>query len=195
MGPVRWADVGNSRGDSASMKPPLFWRSVVGFPEYEVSNTGIVRRVAPSTAPGHHRPVSRLLKMNMLAGYAYVLLCGVDGTRRRRGVHSLVAEAFIGPRPEGHQVNHKDFARANNHADNLEYLSPLDNNRYSWRAGRYKAPPSQARLSSAQVMELRRLASTGVSYRVLAERFGIKSTGNVCHIVKRHTYADVGDSQ
>lgn len=53
-------------------------------------------------------------------------------------VHSLVAECFIGPRPEGLQIDHIDGNRANNHKDNLEYVTPKENIQRAWANGQCK---------------------------------------------------------
>ncbi len=50
-------------------------------------------------------------------------------------VHSLVAQYFIGPRPEGYQVNHIDGNKTNNHYSNLEYVTPMQNIRHSVETG------------------------------------------------------------
>jgi hypothetical protein len=42
-------------------------------------------------------------------------------------VHSAVAAAFIGPRPQKHDVNHKNGNRSDNRACNLEYMTRKDN--------------------------------------------------------------------
>ena len=44
-----------------------------------------------------------------------------QGKNKIRYVHSLVAESFIGPRPEGMEVCHNDGDPTNNHLDNLRY--------------------------------------------------------------------------
>lgn len=41
--------------------------------------------------------------------------------------HCLVAEHFLGPRPSGFEVNHKDRDKTNNHWSNLEYVTPREN--------------------------------------------------------------------
>lgn len=42
-------------------------------------------------------------------------------------VHKLVAEYFIGPRPEGYVIDHIDGNYLNNRADNLRYVTQLQN--------------------------------------------------------------------
>lgn len=66
----------------------------------------------------------------------------VDGKRieKREYVHVLVAEAFIGERPKGYQVDHIDGFEGNNDVSNLRYLSPSDNNRIAYASGRRQAP-------------------------------------------------------
>ena len=47
------------------------------------------------------------------------------------GVHRLVATAFISNPNNLNEVNHLDYNRANNNADNLEWITHADNVRYS----------------------------------------------------------------
>mmetsp|Transcript_56520 Transcript_56520/g.183699 ORF Transcript_56520/g.183699 Transcript_56520/m.183699 type:complete len:416 (-) Transcript_56520:67-1314(-) len=62
------------------------------------------------------------------AGYRAVGV-DLDGIRRHKLVHRLVARAFLGPPPslQHCQVNHKDGCKSNNHIDNLEYATPSQN--------------------------------------------------------------------
>jgi hypothetical protein len=41
-------------------------------------------------------------------------------------VHTLVIQAFVGPRPKGYVIHHKDGNPTNAHLSNLEYISPSD---------------------------------------------------------------------
>ena len=47
-------------------------------------------------------------------------------------VHALIAATFLGERPKGYFINHKDFDKLNNNASNLEYVTPLENNMHSY---------------------------------------------------------------
>lgn len=52
-------------------------------------------------------------------------------------VHRIVAETFL-PNPYNlPEVNHKDFNRANNHVENLEWCSHIDNIKYTLSEGRH----------------------------------------------------------
>ena len=109
------------------------WRDVVGFEGvYQVSNTGIVRRIYPNK--------TKTLKQCKAGGrtnkeYLYVNM-SAKGKYRSSSVHRLVAEAFI-PNPEGlPQVNHKDEDKFNNCVDNLEWCTASYNNRYGTKIAR-----------------------------------------------------------
>lgn len=59
-------------------------------------------------------------------GYPIVVLCNNGKTKTTR-IHRMVAETYI-PNPENKpQVNHKDGNRANNHLDNLEWVTYKEN--------------------------------------------------------------------
>lgn len=53
-------------------------------------------------------------------------------------VHLYVARAWVDGYFEGAEVNHKDYDRSNYHADNLEWVTHIDNVRYSSDVGHYK---------------------------------------------------------
>lgn len=57
----------------------------------------------------------------------------VEGKLRTYAVHQLVAMLFIGPCPDGLQVNHKDGKKWRNHVGNLEYVTPRENMLHSYR--------------------------------------------------------------
>lgn len=72
-----------------------------------------------------HR-AGRSLSPYLMKGYPAVSLHG-DGGRKIRRVHSIVAEAFHGPCPEGHQCAHLDGNPRNNSASNLAWVTQAEN--------------------------------------------------------------------
>jgi len=103
--------------------PGEVWRDVVGYEGlYLVSNLGRVKRDAHVLRPS---PVT--------GGYLRVDLN--KGGRKARLIHCLVAEAFIGPCPEGMEVNHIKAEPGNNAASNLEYLTPTGNVAHTAKLG------------------------------------------------------------
>jgi hypothetical protein len=69
--------------------PPPEWRPIVGYPAYEVSSHGHVRRLGQTTH----------LRGEVSNRYLRVKLRGPDGRNRNRRIHLLVLETFVGPPP------------------------------------------------------------------------------------------------
>lgn len=135
----------------------MSWRDVPGYPGFSVNELGQVRG-----------PKGRVLKPDTVCGgYQRVQL------RRARHVmvHVLVALAFVGPRPDGYQVNHIDGDTANNAARNLEYLRHTDNMAHARAVlGRCGGSGDSRKLTSADVYLIRQLGLTAAQ---AAARLGI----------------------
>jgi hypothetical protein len=101
---------------------------------YEVSSLGNIRSVSRflrfKSKNGNwfmRRAKTRSLAKNMMnAGYHIVHLYRGD-RRTVKTVHSVVAAAFIGPRPEKHDVAHGNGDRLDNRAENLRYATRSEN--------------------------------------------------------------------
>lgn len=109
------------------------WRAIPGFPAYLVSDQG--RVVSTKLWRGQ---VNRELRGHTASfGYPCVHLYGSGGARNRtaRSIHSLVAEAFIGPRPPGQEVRHLDGDPKNCRLENLAYGTHVENERDKIRHG------------------------------------------------------------
>ena len=103
--------------------PAEEWRTIAGFPLYEVSSLGRIR----SWHTHNGQPGPRILRPGPDdKGYLTAILRGPDG-RATRKVHRLVAEAFLGPLPKGLQTRHLDSDNQNNAAANLAYGTQLEN--------------------------------------------------------------------
>lgn len=104
------------------------WKDVVEFPaEYEVSNTGKVRRKSTLRELKPHTTTTS-------KEYLYVNLWK-NNKGYNRSLHRLVAEAFI-PNPENKpQVNHINSIRTDNNVGNLEWVTVSENIRHAIKYG------------------------------------------------------------
>ncbi len=106
------------------------WKRVEDWP-YEVSSLGNVRRIG---ATKNHVLVASDTAMNRPQRHLYYCVrLSKPGCAKKFWVHRLVAEAFLGPCPIGHEVNHKDHIKKNNCIDNLEYITHLANVQHGLR--------------------------------------------------------------
>lgn len=110
------------------------WRAVVGYEGlYEVSEEGV--RSLPRKGGNNRIYGGRTLVPYVGRYVSYTLGRGCQKTTKH--FHVLLAEAFIGPRPEGHFVLHRDDDRTNNSLENLYYGTPSQNNHDFVRNGRH----------------------------------------------------------
>jgi hypothetical protein len=172
------------------------WRAVVGYEGiYEVSSIGRVKRIkraAFGREPAILKPSPRGPR-----DYIRAFLCPGDGTVKTMYVHRLVAAAFLGPCPDGYDVNHIDGSRGNNHAENLEYVTRSGNMRHAQSLGRCALlgeKNTSSKLKEDQVLFI--LANRGkITQEKLAEMFGVnRATVAVIHLGKKwkHLQKSVG---
>lgn len=165
------------------------WKAIPGFEDfYEVSNRGRIRQLAARRGTRQGR-ITTGTKHNR--GYRYINLCGHSKEHRRVAlVHRLVAEAFLGPCPEGMTVNHKNGDKTDNRAENLEYLTNGDNVKHAWSTGLVNNRGERnhhAVLNEDDVREIRRRRSEGAKLKELANEFGV-TISNVGYIARGHTW-------
>ncbi len=103
-----------SAPDSVEWKKAISSRfgDLVG--DLEVSNTGLVRKIT----------TKREFKKDQKDCYKCI-----KRFRKTIYIHTLVAESFLGVRPEGMVIDHIDGDKSNNHLSNLRYVSVEDNSK------------------------------------------------------------------
>lgn len=182
-----------SGGDAGGSCEPG-WRVVPGFSgAYEVSELGQVRSRARAVAQSNgsvrfwpatllkqkRHPTSKYLGVN--------LRDATTGSVQSAAVHSIVAAAFLPPKPESAEVRHLDGSRDNNRASNLEWGTKVENMRDQYRHGTRIASTwhHKSKLTEEQVREIRASSESGAA---IARAMGL-SVSTVCRARKAKTYA------
>jgi hypothetical protein len=144
------------------------WRSIEGEEgRYAVSENGEVMAMnfAASGLPG-------ILKPNMARGYQTVQL----SNRKRYTIHRLVAAAFIGPRPNGMQINHINGVKTDNRVLNLEYCTPSENMKHCFAIGLQSnqgEKHSRSKLKEKDVRHIKHLLSLKMTQAEIANMYGV----------------------
>ena len=112
--------------------PKEVWKPANGYSNYLVSNRGQVKRGAiprrryyedNSDGSLGRLPERILCASYNPGGYLCVALITDDGHHITRQVSVLVLEAFVGKRPPGCVIHHKNHVRTDNKLENLEWVS------------------------------------------------------------------------
>ena len=102
----------NEPGKTPSDPTTERWLPVVGFEQtYEVSGRGRVRTVATGLTRKLGEKKSGHMKISLWKG----------GKEKTLHVHSMVLEAFVGPRPEGLVACHENGNPGDNRVENLRW--------------------------------------------------------------------------
>lgn len=166
------------------------WKDIPSYAGiYEASSEGLIR----------NKRTGRTLRTHLYARHTSVRVKLYDGHGKgaTRSVHSVIAEAFLGPRPDGYQINHMDGDRTNNAANNLEYVTPKENMAHAWATGLMtdawaKAQPKgadspRAKFTWEEVTYIREQASSGVRRSELTREHRI-SKGHLSQILNFRIY-------
>ena len=92
-------------------------KNIYGFPNYTISDTGIVTNIK----------TNKILKPSISNGYPNLALRNGNGPIKFK-IHRLVAEHFIENPYNKKCVNHKNGIRNDNRVNNLEWVTHSENN-------------------------------------------------------------------
>lgn len=174
------------------------WRPIKGFEGfYEVSSDGLVRgldRYVPGRISGTKRFARGKILTAVEDGYGYpFVVLNMNGTKKTKKVHQLVAETFIG-REKGKQVNHKDGNKQNNCVGNLEYMTAKENTWHSIEVlGNRRDCENHwhSKITQKQVDKMRRMYATGeYTQNQLSKIFGIHR-GQISKIVNYKSWINI----
>lgn len=136
------------------------WKRVNSYEDrYLISNHGRVlglpwMQISPIDHKTKFYHKLKLLKPTQsVYGYSMVNLSNKCITKIK-SVHRLVALHFI-PNPQGKpQTNHKDGNKQNNHIDNLEWVTPSENQLHAFVSGLNKQKKGLNHILSKQIYQL-----------------------------------------
>ena len=139
--------------------------------KYLVSNLGRVKSLHKS---------EKILKPSRIKNkYLNINLCK-KGLQKTAKIHVLVAHEFLGPRPEGLEINHIDGNKLNNNVNNLEYCTRSENHKHAYDLGIKPIPyvPGEkcgtSKLTKKQVDKIRNLYKTKkITQQELGVEFGV----------------------
>lgn len=156
------------------------WKKIPNFSRYEASNLGRLRSLNYKRTG----KVKVLKPAQSPDGYMKTVLLDDEGKYRSWTVHLFVMLAFVGEKPNGMEVNHKNGDKTDNRVENLEYVTHRYNVQHSFDNGFQKPPRGEdnpnAKLTNEDVVEIREYVKSqreqGIRYygrKSLAEKYGI----------------------
>lgn len=149
------------------------WKEMVDCGLYYISNTG---RIFSSIS-------DRLISKTPTSRGINRVIVRIDGRSLVRNSHSIVAEAFLGPRPKGFFVYHIDGDRSNDAASNLEYRANSERSGAKKAEGNSKRSKIKRKLTQDQVSKIRELSvSKELTGREIANLFGV--TPSYVYLIK-----------
>ena len=166
---------------------PEEWRAVVGYEgRYEVSTCGRVWSVKTQRVL-RPAPTSK--------GYLSVVLYDGSSPKNPRShcVHDLVMAAFVGPKPDGMQVDHGDLGKQCNFLKNLEYVTGLENVRRAEQRGlNPRKQGTDSPLSKLTADQVREIRSRGQHepFAVLAREFRVDPM-TISNVARGRSYRNV----
>lgn len=148
---------------------PEIWKPVSGYEGiYEISSLGRFAAI---------RNGERFLrKINKATSYRSVSLKKREQDERQKVgyIHVMVAKAFLGDRPSGHVVRHKDGNKYNNSVHNLCYGTPFENKEDDVRNEIHKGERNgNSKLNEVAVKAIKLLFTHNISEAEIARHLGV----------------------
>ncbi len=115
-----------------------------------------------------------------------------SGAKKLR-LHRIVCETYHSNPDEKREVNHKDGDKKNNHKDNLEWCTSLENKAHGWATGLYKDIRQEhwnANLKDYQVHSICRDLEQGFRNIDIAKKHNI-CKDRVAHIRKGYSWKSI----
>lgn len=151
-------------------------RPIRGFPNYAISNLGKVYITkSGKLIEKQARPNNR----KVASGKNYISISlWANNKRVKKGLHNLVAEAFIGDIPEGYVVDHLNGNPEDNYITNLEIVSIAENTR---RATLYSRGLKLGSKIGKGFPNLQLIAKIREKYKAYGKKYGVDLIIEECY--------------
>ncbi len=158
------------------------FKPIEGFPNHEINSEGCIRYCGTRSQGG------RMLKQHIHNGYATIKLKR-NGKNTGLSVHRLVGKAFVSGHAKGMVINHINGIKNDNGAENLEWVTPSQNQRHASDIG--LSPMGErhpgSKLSNIDADHVRLWAKEGFSQRAIAVAYGM-TQGRIQRIIVGKSY-------
>lgn len=166
------------------------WLPVVGMEGlYEVSSMGRVRSLLFRNRVCIKSRIKIIKPTLTKKGYHRVCLRRV-GEKRQVYVHTLVIEAFVGPKPEGKECAHQNGIKTDNTPGNLIWKTHKENQHDQFRHGTFAVGSrnGNSSMTEADAKKVIQLRDSGMEYQEISKLIPISAT-NACAIVKGRAWS------
>jgi hypothetical protein len=152
------------------------WQKLDNFSRYLFSDMG---RIKALMWKGSN--IEKIMTPALSGGYYKTMLVRDDGKYVTRNIHKWIAECFLGPCPDGYEVNHINGIKTDNRIVNLEYTTRSGNIIHAYKLNLLSRKVGEkngmAKLTNEQVAEIREyVANCGKRYygrKELAKKYGV----------------------
>lgn len=144
------------------------WKEIPGFKDYEVSTLGRIKSYKLNKE-------SILCLKKHPRGYLFVHLCGPQG-RKKVVIHQCVMEVFGPERPPNTTVDHINRIRSDNRIENLRWATEKEQRQNSIPARQLGEKNPDSRLTSDQVLEIKKRLGRNESSRKIALDYNVSKT-------------------
>jgi hypothetical protein len=170
------------------------WLPIKGYEGlYECSSLGRIKslpRIASNNQPFPGGIRKQFIDPRPGYGYLNVGL-NINGKKRSKCVHRIIAIAFLGLPSMSLDVNHINGIKTDNRIENLEWLSRSENIKHSFKLGLSKIHGMYSRnkkLNTEKVAEIRqKYLPRKYSFRMLGREYGV-SEATIRQIVNMESW-------
>lgn len=161
------------------------WKEIQNSNYYAISNIGNVKRLEhkkwciPNKSFSIYKEKLLISSNCNTKKYWRVKINYKNGKGVMESIHRLVAKTFIANPNNLPQVNHINGDKNNNHVNNLEWITNLDNMKHAWKTG-LKKPMYEheigAILKREQVLKIPELLKSGYTTIKIAKEYKVSPT-------------------